>query len=441
MMPCWLWSSQGSHVDTGDWNTVRKVFEKAKVLFGTPERLLNPSSPDDTFTGNVHSAMDQYERERLKVRTMGGIREAVRQGRYFAANAPFGYRMENGIVLANEAEAAVVKRIFDMALHGGTIRSISLQLTAEGVPSPMTMRGDVRQGKGWRLGTVARILHNPIYTGVATWGKTQRVDKKAVVPRPISERLQVKVPILIDVGQFATAQEAIKRNTKFSLNNQKRTYLLKGLFFCTCGHRMSGTAWHGRRRYICIGREVDHSCKQSGLDADTLEFMTLLEVAGALLHPEAVMRLATEQRGQFGKRDEAGVRLDSLNAQLAKVPEARSRLIDAYTEGTLSKPEFKEKVAALDERRARLEQERESLQTSLGQVQADEVDAARLAELLAKHRNNLSRLPRVTTKEQVEIVLAVLKCVSIQKDGSLRFDAVVPLNLPGERSTLVPHCA
>ncbi len=60
------------------------------------------------------------------------------------------------------------------------------------------------------------------------------------------------------------------------------------------------------------------------------------------------MRLAAEQRGQFGKCDEARIRLDSLNAQLAKLPEARSWPIDAYTEGTLSTPEFKEKTAALD---------------------------------------------------------------------------------------------
>ncbi len=62
------------------------------------------------------------------------------------------------------------------------------------------------------------------------------------------------------------------------------------------------------------------------------------------------------------------------------------------------------------------------------------MDAARLGELIAKHGKDLSRLPKVTTKEQVEIVRAVLKSVSIQKDGSLRFDAILPLNLPGERS-------
>ncbi len=69
------------------------------------------------------------------------------------------------------------------------------------------------------------------------------------------------------------------------------------------------------------------------------------------------------------------------------------------------------------------------------------MDAARLAELLAKHRNGLSRLPKVTTKERVEIVRAVLKSVSIQKGGSHRFHAVVPLNLPGVRPALTPRCA
>lgn len=51
MMPSWLWSSQG-FTWTGDWNANCKVFEKTKVQLGTREQLLNPSSADDTFTGN-----------------------------------------------------------------------------------------------------------------------------------------------------------------------------------------------------------------------------------------------------------------------------------------------------------------------------------------------------------------------------------------------------
>jgi hypothetical protein len=178
--------------------------------------------------------------------------------------------------------------------------------------------------------------------------------------------------------------------------------------------------------YVCIGRETDHTCKQAGLDANALELVVSLQVTDALLHPEAAMRLAREQRGQFGNWDEAMVRLDAIAEQLARLPEAKSKLVDAYTEGTIGKAMFKEKVAGLEARQERLEEERETLQASLGQAQVDEVDAARLAELLAEHRADISRLPKVKPAQWAEIMRAVLRRVTITKDGSLRFDAIIP---------------
>jgi site-specific DNA recombinase len=245
--------------DLTDWQTIKRTFREAHVRWGTPSQWMG----DSEFITDVLSAVSADEKRKILARTQRGIREAVRQGRYFAANAPFGYRAEKGTILVNEAEAAVVRRIFDMAFHGTSIRSISLKLTAEGVPSPMAMRGDVRQGRGWRLTTVARILHNPIYTGVAEWGKTQRLDKSSVVPRPQNERIQVKVPAIIDASRFATVQANVKRHSTFLPHNQRRTYLLKGLFFCECGRRMSGTAWHGRRR-LRLHRARDRSHLQAG---------------------------------------------------------------------------------------------------------------------------------------------------------------------------------
>ncbi len=67
----------------------------------------------------------------------------------------------------------------------------------------------------------------------------------------------------------------------------------------------------------------------------------------------------------------------------------------------------------LDDRRSRLEREREVLQKAMGQAQADEADALRLAKQLAKHGIDLSGLPRDSV-DWIEVVRAVLKRVTVE---------------------------
>src|SRR5258708_35641368 len=97
-----------------------------------------------------------------------------------------------------------------MALYT-SINGIARQLTAEKVPSPMVMRGDVRQGRGWNPRAISRILSNPFYTGVAEWRKTARVSKEKVIPRPQTQRIPVKVPVIIDAGVVATVPAHVPR--------------------------------------------------------------------------------------------------------------------------------------------------------------------------------------------------------------------------------------
>ncbi len=318
------------------------------------------------------------------------------------------------MLIVNEAEAAIVRRMFDMALRGDTIGRIARRLTAERIPSPMAMRGDVRQGKKWGTPTVARILHHRLYTGAATWNKRRR--------RSADEQIQVQVPRIIEADTFDAVQENLKRSVTFVPRNQQRFYLLKGLLFCSCGRRMFGICWHGTRYYHCADKS-SKECGQPSLRADDLENVVSTEVTNALMRPDAVLALADRQG--MNQRDELLMRLDSLNEQLARLPEARSRLIDAHTEDTINKAEFKEKMRGLEEKKARLEQERKSLQASMGKVQADELDARHLAEILAKH--NRPSVLQMSGEEWAEIVRAVIKRVTINKDGAMTFEAVVPL--------------
>ncbi len=326
---------------------------------------------------------------------------------------------------------------------------IARRLTAEKVPTPMTMRGDVRAGGEWRVGVISHILHNRLYSGAASWNKRKNVrvkDRRRTEPRPEREHIPVKVPKIIDAGLFAAVQKQLENSAKFSPRHQTREYLLKGLLYCACGRRMYGFPTNDVRYYKCSGRAAKE-CTNPSRKADSLEMAASLEVVEALIHPDAVLALADEQR--FGKKDERLARVDTVNDQLARLPLARSRLIDSYTEGTIDKAEFKAKMAALQGRKQKLEQERDTIQAQLGQEQVDELTASRLAEILSEHKDEIAALGKTLAALEkcgyevpqgqdgrpyrlfeplpADILRAVLRRVSVGANGTLTFEAVVPL--------------
>ena len=71
---------------------------------------------------------------------------------------PFGYHIQNGSLCIHEAEAAVVRQVFEDYQAGTSYRRIAESLTAKGIPY-MEKRTD------WNKHRVKRMLENPRYCG------------------------------------------------------------------------------------------------------------------------------------------------------------------------------------------------------------------------------------------------------------------------------------
>ena len=56
----------------------------------------------------------------------------------------------------------MVRRIFDMVLHGKSILDVTKVLNAEGIPTT--------NGKKWLKTTINTMLANEAYTGTLVWG-------------------------------------------------------------------------------------------------------------------------------------------------------------------------------------------------------------------------------------------------------------------------------
>ena len=71
---------------------------------------------------------------------------------------PYGYKMENGVLLVNEEEAEQVKRIFEMRVNGAGVYAIGKMLYEEQIP----FFSDTRDKA---IKKASAILYKPIYTG------------------------------------------------------------------------------------------------------------------------------------------------------------------------------------------------------------------------------------------------------------------------------------
>ena len=113
----------------------------------------------------------------------------------------FGYdnvRLESGHVerRINEAEAAIVQRIFTLCAEGVGQTRVAKQLNAERAIAPRSQQGRPR---AWAPSTVHDILFRDVYRGVITWNKTRKRNQDGQhqqTARPPGDWLQVPAPQL-----------------------------------------------------------------------------------------------------------------------------------------------------------------------------------------------------------------------------------------------------
>ena len=213
------------------------------------------TTPEQALMVQVQGVIAEYERALTAERTRRGTLHRARAGQLSVlGRAPYGYRYVSraqhgeAAYAVVEAEAAVVRRIFNRYAAGGvSIRAVAAELEAEGIPSP--------QGQPqWNHGNLGRMLHNPAYMGQAAFGKsrtatvpprpnrTSRLARRTtprpvgVVPRPREEWIEIPVPALVSEDVFALVQRRLAQNAHFSPRNTKVPVLLQGLLICDiCG--------------------------------------------------------------------------------------------------------------------------------------------------------------------------------------------------------------
>ena len=368
---------------------VLNLCEQVEAAGGAVRFVYGPSV--DTDEGKLLAYLLGYaagvERKKIAERTMRAKRRVAENGRMpvgVGGGGIFGYDYDPVTKkrTINEAEAAIVRLMFEWYASGWTSHAIAKELNDRGVPT--------KRGKLWHPRTVEYILRHTSYIGVDYFGKNRcrivyekrytREEKKKIIvtPRPESDWVRIEG----DSPRIVSDELHAKVQRRFAMPRPRRTqkhfYFLTGFIRCkVCGSPIcGGSQYRGVRRYRCRGTAATSTrgkiCNAPYIDADLFEETVLEGVKAALRDPDVVL----SELEEFLKGGEGDIS-DEVTDLKKKIEECRkkeSRLLGLFGEGQIDQDLLMKQVGPVKVYReecertlARIESQRETA------LNADEV--------------------------------------------------------------------
>jgi site-specific DNA recombinase len=165
---------------------LKKLDQAGVTIHETKDRggPLRFDSPTDRMMMSMLAGVADLEREKARTRTRDAMERKAARG-HVCGGRTFGYnnlvitdeagRRSHVVRRINEAEAAVIRRLFDLYASGHSYQAIALRLNGEGAPAPKPKRATLP--RGWAPSSVREALHRHLYRGEAVWGKTKKRDR------------------------------------------------------------------------------------------------------------------------------------------------------------------------------------------------------------------------------------------------------------------------
>lgn len=370
-----LWREQAEQ-----WRAIKELLDLG--IHVVTVSGIDSRQPNFEIIASVIGAAGELERKEAAYRTRRGLEGKALAGESTGGRA-FGYvparDSESGHIEVNAAEAATVRRIFELYADGMSPRSIAALFNEEGVPSPgatwrrterrtdrkwlaSTIHGDAKRGTG--------ILNNRRYTGVIAWGRSKwtrgAADSKVrrfkmLAEGSAHEKFDERLRIISDeLWQRVKARQGqrtkdlgVKVVKGLRRHVRPVKYLLSGLLRCAACE--ASFVLSNGSRYQCASHVNGDACEVTlSLPRERAERIILDCVQGELLTEERLGELERRYRsvaerpavdhslriaeldkeiGNLGDAIAKGLLSDALAKLLQAAEAERGRLIAATAKG------------------------------------------------------------------------------------------------------------
>lgn len=341
--------------DLGDFAILQQFIETKTVLY-LPDGVVDLGNKSGKLFGGIRALMAGYEREEIRERMESGKEAIRRAGRHAGGSntLPYGVAWDRQQGWSYTPEAEKVKEAFRQVLT--TARPYA-EIAAElGLP-----RTNLRY-----------ILQNPIWIGDRVYSKKRDLTTGGYIPgidgrhgyrkkieRDPEEVIRVRVlPGIISERDFHLVQAILAdraaRQRQVRSENAPR-FQLNGYLSCAlCGHTLYGHSNQKAHYYYCKlnntrARQKGLGCRNPYILATKTEAKIDEVLSERLQERSALANIADKyfrrlQEGPAVSRMD----VDASRALIASLEAKRARILDAFFEGAINKPERDKRLKAVD---------------------------------------------------------------------------------------------
>jgi site-specific DNA recombinase len=272
----------------------------------------------------------------------------------------------------NEAEAAVVRRVFTEFATGKSPRRIAIDLNREAVPGPAgatwgqsTINGNAARGSG--------ILNNELYVGRRIFNRLRyirdpRTGKRVSRLNDAGALTVGDVPELRIVPQdlwerVKARQTSLRRDTRPDArgdrpfwDKQRPRYLVSGLAKCgACGGSYVKIS---KNLFGCAATRNSGTCdNRLNIRIDVLQRTILDGLRERLMEPELFKEFCTEFHRELNRlQSEGNAELEAQRAELIKIERRTRKLVELIMEDDAPVKALKAELRTLEKRQGDLEQ-------------------------------------------------------------------------------------
>lgn len=265
---------------------VAQTFKNACTKIITPSKIYDPNNEYDEEYFEFGLFMSRREYKVITRRLHLGIISAVKEGKFVAGTAPYGYqrvklqRQKGYSLIPDEETSKNVQLIFNLYANGTGIKAISKELELLNIRP--------RRAKTWSTSAIAAVLTNPAYIGIIEY--TDKKTIKRVVDGKVqrlknNRAIKISVPgihePIIDKELWDKVQEIRKSNliTHTPVDNTIKNPMA-GILKCSiCGKTLERLTYGKKNQEVrvgCKGCKTNISSKIELVENKLLESLSLL---------------------------------------------------------------------------------------------------------------------------------------------------------------------
>lgn len=182
-----------------DFARMVEIFEHHAVSFVSVTQAFSTTTSMGRLTLNVLISFAQFEREVTGERIRDKIAASKKKGLWMGGTIPLGYDLPDPglrVLRVNEAEAGLVRSIFERYLELGSVHALERDLASNGICTKETRRrdGSIRGGVAFSRGALFHLLRNCLYRGeIPHKGQTYPGQHEAIVCADLFETVQARL--------------------------------------------------------------------------------------------------------------------------------------------------------------------------------------------------------------------------------------------------------